>query len=396
MDAANSTKPYRIGFLPFASYNDDQGLAYGFVLQLDDQREGEFTPYYLSHRIAVTRTTRGIGDYNYRLDSKYLLPAELRLTLVVSSYTSLFEPYHGPGGARTNYDAAFIDEGSASYRGRFYYMYAKRSLKVSTLVQGRLKGDKFRWLAGVILISTQVDSIDYDDYDGDAPGRQTLLARHWDYYGAAVNGGWENGLVGGLVWDSRDHETSPQRGLWSELLARWVPGKLGNDFQYAAITATHRQYIPLYPDLTMAIRMSGRWMSSGAPFFTLPRIDGSFTSVSGLGGNMTIRGVLWQRAVGRQLFYSNWELRYRVRQLFSSGYLAASAFYDLGRTFDPADARDLPDSRPGSDRWHQGVGAGLRIALSDTFILALELGWPRNPDLDGPGVKVYMGLDWLF
>ncbi|MCH7939187.1 MAG: BamA/TamA family outer membrane protein [Candidatus Marinimicrobia bacterium] len=111
---------------------------------------------------------------------------------------------------------------------------------------------------------------------------------------------------------------------------------------------------------------------------------------------MTIRGVLWQRAVGRQLFYSNWELRYRARQLFRSGYLAASAFYDLGRTFDPADARDLPDSGPGSDSWHAGVGAGLRIALSDTFILALDLGWPRDPDLDGQGVKVYMGLDWLF
>ncbi|MCH8024761.1 MAG: BamA/TamA family outer membrane protein [Candidatus Marinimicrobia bacterium] len=327
MDAAKSTKPYRIGFLPFASYNDDQGLAYGFVLQLDDQRPGEFTPYYLSHRLAITRTTRGIGDYNYRLDSKYLLPAELRLTLVVSSYTSLFEPYHGPGGARTNYDAAFIDEGSASYRGRFYYMYAKRSLKVSTLVQGRLKGDKFRWLAGVVLISTQVDSIDYDDYDGDDPGRQSLLAKHWNSYGAAVDGGRENGLVGGLVWDSRDHEASPQRRLWSELLARWV---------------------------------------------------------------------LWQRAVGRQLFYSNWELRYRVRQLFRSGYLAASAFYDLGRTFDPADANDWSDSGTMSDSWHAGVGAGLRIALSDTFILALDLGWPRDPDLDGQGVKVYMGLDWLF
>ena len=211
-----------------------------------------------------------------------------------------------------------------------------------------------------------------------------------------MDGGRENGLVGGLVWDSRDHETSPRRGLWSELLALWVPGKLGNDFQYAAITATHRQYIPLSPDLTMAIRMSGRWMSSGAPFFAVPQIDGSFTSVSGLGGNMTIRGVLWQRAVGRQLFYSNWELRYRVRQLFRSGYLAASAFYDLGRTFDPADSNDWSDSGTMSDSWHAGVGAGLRIALSDTFILALDLGWPRDPDLDGPGSRSIWGWTGFF
>ena len=92
MDAAKSTKPYRIGFLPFASYNDDQGLAYGFVLQLDDQRPGEFSPYYLSHRLTIKRTTRGIGDYNYRLDSKYLLPAELRLTLGSAPIPAFLSP----------------------------------------------------------------------------------------------------------------------------------------------------------------------------------------------------------------------------------------------------------------------------------------------------------------
>ncbi len=396
MEAAKPTKPYSIGFLPFASYNDDQGLAYGFVLQLDDKRAGEFTPYYLSHRLTIKRTTRGIGDYNYRLDSKYLLPADLRLTFEVSSYTSLFEPYHGPGGAQTNYSAAFTDKYSGSYRGRFYYMYTKRSLEMSTLVQGRISGERFRWLAGLVLVSTQVDSIDYDDYQADDPGPQSLFAKHWDYYGAAVDGGRENGLIGGLVWDSRDHEASPRRGLWTEMLLRWVPTGLGSDFSYAALTATHRQYILLAQDLTMAIRMSGRWMSSGAPFFSVPRIDGSFTSESGLGGNMTIRGVLWQRAVGRQLFYSNWELRYRARRLFSTGYLATSVFYDLGRTFDPAVGRDISDRGSGSDSWHQGVGAGLRIAVNDTFILALDLGWPRDPALDGQGVKVYMGLDWLY
>ncbi len=396
MEAAKPTKPYSIGFLPFASYKDDQGFAYGFILQWDDKRAGEFTPYYLSQRLTIKRTTRGIGDYKYRLDSKYILPADLRLTFEVSSYTSLFEPYHGPGGAQTNYSDAFTDKRSDSYRGRFYYMYAKRSLKVSTLVQGRLRGERFRWLAGLVMVSTQVDSIDYDDYKADDPGRQTLFAKHWDYYGAAVEGGRENGLVGGLEWDSRDHEASPRRGLWTELLARWVPNKLDNDFHYTAVTATHRQYIRMSRDLTMAIRMSGRWMSTGAPFFTLPQIDGSFTSVSGLGGNMTIRGVLWQRAVGWQYFFSNWELRYRIRQLFSTGYLATSAFYDLGRTFDPAVARHLPDRSQASDSWHQGVGVGLRIAVNDTFILALDLGWPRDPAMDGQGMKVYMGLDWLF
>jgi hemolysin activation/secretion protein len=116
----------------------------------------------------------------------------------------------------------------------------------------------------------------------------------------------------------------------------------------------------------------------------------------GLGGNKTIRGVLWQRANGRNFIYGNLEPRYRIRKLFKTGYVAASGFYDFGRTFDEEPASTLVDKGDETDRLHQGIGLGLRVAPSNTFILALDLGFPVDADLDGPGLKVYMGLDWLF
>ena len=73
-------KSYTIGLLPALDYSADKGFGYGIVFQFDDKRSSDYQPYYLSHRVRLQRTTRGIADYQYRLDSKYLLPSDLRLT----------------------------------------------------------------------------------------------------------------------------------------------------------------------------------------------------------------------------------------------------------------------------------------------------------------------------
>jgi len=175
-----------------------------------------------------------------------------------------------------------------------------------------------------------------------------------------------------------------------------VPDLPSNDFAYAVFTTTHRQYVPLSEALTFAFRFSGRFMTDGAPFFTMPRLDGSFKTETGLGGNKTIRGVLWQRAVGNRFFYGNLELRYRILSLFQTGYLAGSAFYDFGRTFDEPPPANMADRGDDQDRWHQGLGIGGRVAFHATFIGALDIALPADKVMDGTGLKIYIGLDWLF
>ena len=251
--------------LPALDYSADKGFGYGVVFQFDDKRSPEYQPYYLSHRLTLQRTTRGIADYQYRLDSKYLLPVDLRLTFEARYQVSLFEPYHGPGGAQTLFSQTFIDPDSPLYRGKYYYTFDKRYFLVNAVVQGRLKGEDLSWLAGLIILSTKVDTIDYAEHD-EGPGLQTLLALHWDLQRQDMGGGNENGFMVGLVWDRRDHEASPHKGFWSEVLLRWVPNMPGNDFDYVALTAAHRHYLPLFDPLTLAFRLSGRIMSAGPRF----------------------------------------------------------------------------------------------------------------------------------
>ncbi len=384
-----------IGLLPAFDYSADKGFGYGILFQYDDKRNPEYQPYFLSHRVIIQRTTRGIANYEYRLDSKYLLPSDLRLTFEIKYEVNFFEPYHGPGGAQTLFNQDFIDEDSPDYRGKHYYTYDKRSFQANFLTQGNFRQQDLRWLAGFIVLSAAVDTIDYNKYD-EPDSLQTLLAHHYDLHQRDMDGGNENGIMLGVVWDRRDQEYSPHKGLWSEALLRWVPGITGNDYSYIALTATHRHYFALSDPLTLALRLSGRIMSEGAPFFSLSRLDGSFKTETAVGGKKTVRGILWQRMLARHFLYGNAELRYQIIPLFSDGYLAGSVFYDFGRTFDEQQAAVITDRDEKHDRWHQGAGFGIRLAQSSTFIVALDIAFPIDKTMDGPGSKLYIGLDWLF
>ena len=63
----NEAKPYtiweEIGLLPAFDYSADKGFGYGVIFQFDDKYSPEYQPYYLSHRLTLQRTTRGIADY---------------------------------------------------------------------------------------------------------------------------------------------------------------------------------------------------------------------------------------------------------------------------------------------------------------------------------------------
>ena len=373
------------------------------IFQIDDKREEKFKPYYSSHRIVIQRSTKGIADYSYRFDSKYFLPNQMRITLKSKYLSSILQPFHGFGGAQTKYFSAYKNSSDTeNFRGKFYYKYDKRYYRIDAILQGRIVENKMRWLGGITLLSTNIDTINYDDFDKeqlDSP-EQTLLARlvqEGIIDTETFNGGSEHSIITGLIWDSRDNESTASKGIWSELLLRWVPGTIGNSFSYFALTGTHRQYLSINRKLTFAYRFSGRLMSAGAPFFTVSQQDGSFEVAEGLGGSKTIRGILFNRIIGRNIAYANLELRYKIHSLFSDGFVALLLFHDAGRSFDSVPER-LPvgDKGDESDVLHRSLGTGIRVAMNSTFIIRLDIGRAFDSSIDGEGIKIYIGLDWLF
>ena len=393
---------YRFGFLPVLSFSSDEGLGYGIIAQADENGNSKYMPYLLSHRIIFKRSTGGATEYSYRFDSKYLLPKNLRITLEIKYRENKLEPFHGFGGAQTRYEEAYTDFKSGGlFRGTFYYKYDKKYFRINTILQGNIYENKFRWLGGIAILNTKIDTINYSDFDKELVenSTETLLA---NLQVSAVigrnvfEGGNENSLLFGLVADTRDDEVSPSQGIWTDALIRWVPNLSGNDFSYLSLTGTFRGYIPMNNSLTLALRFSGRMMSDGAPFFTVSQQESSFKMVDGLGSGKTIRGILFQRILGRNNLLGNIELRYKFREMFTSGYAALSSFYDFGRSFDSTPILPSGDIGAEDDKLHQGVGIGFRVALNSSFVAAADVGRALDSKTDGEGLKLYLGLDWLY
>jgi len=393
---------YRLGFMPVLSFSSDKGFGYGIIAQVDESGNNKYLPYISSHRFILKRTTGGTTEYSYRFDSKYLLPKNLRITIKIKYQANKLEPFHGFGGAQTRYEEAYTDLTSGgSFRGIFYYKYDKKYFRINTILQGNIYENKFRWLSGIAILNTKIDTISYSEFNEDLVenSTETLLANLLvsDIIDRNIfKGGNENSLLFGLVLDTRDDEVTPSQGIWTDALIRWVPNFSGNDFSYLSLTGTFRAYIPMNKSLTFAIRFSGRLMSDGAPFFTISQQESSFKMEDGLGSNKTIRGIKFQRILARNNFYGNIELRQKIRKMFTSGYAALSSFYDFGRSFDSTPILPADDVGTEDDKLHQGVGVGFRVALNSSFVIAADVGTALDSKTDGRGLRLYLGLDWLF
>jgi len=98
------------------------------------------------------------------------------------------------------------------------------------------------------------------------------------------------------VYDTRDNEAAPDRGMWSELLLLTAPTFLGNHpYAFVKLAIAHRQYISLVRKrLVAAFHLSYQGTLGGStPWYILPYIYSSYsldTKPDGLGGARTIRG----------------------------------------------------------------------------------------------------------
>ena len=226
-----------------------------------------------------------------------------------------------------------------------------------------------------------------------------------------ADGGNTTLLKAGLVYDTRDIEPNPMKGMWTELQFLLAPGFLGNgDLAYTRMAFTHRQYFTLAPEvLSFAYRLSYQTKLSGnMPYYMLPFVYNTAPNYTrdGLGGSKTIRGVMRNRIVGDGFVYGNLEMRWKFLRtiVFNQNiYLALSGFLDGGMVtdkhdftidpaVDPAEYSNLVNA--GDEKLHLGAGAGLHIVMNQNFIIAVDYGRALDPE-DGVS-GFYIGLNFLY
>ena len=220
-----------------------------------------------------------------------------------------------------------------------------------------------------------------------------------------------------MIYDSRDFQFFPSKGVWSEATFSYAPGFLGDkNFTYSKLTLVHRQYISLgTKDLVFAYRLGYQTTLSGnVPFHIQPHIVPTFMTAAtsqGLGGAKTLRGIMRNRVVGDGIVLGNIELRWKFLKTKlgkSDLYLGANAFFDAGQVvkdieidYEYLRSGDIMGDDqfedyfdPESESLHQSAGLGLKIGYNENQIISVDYGFAMDKR-DGKS-GLYIRFFWLF
>ena len=410
------------GALPVVGFNSDIGFQYGIIFNLFNYGDGSLYPAYkYSLYTEVSRTTKGSGVNQVFFDSKYLLPWGLRVTADLSYLTELALNFYGFNGYDAVYHKAFEDDAAEGYISRMYYRHQRKFTRFTMDLQGRLGFDALRWFGGIGYFDLRIATVDVDRLnkrkkEEDKLPDTTLLYDEYVNWGIIgqneKDGGKVPSLKFGLIYDTRDHEANPMKGIWTEALLFYSPPILGNnDFAYLKLAVTHRQYITLVKDdLSLVYRLGYQGTLAGkVPFFMEPYMITSFamsTTTDGLGGAKTLRGILRNRVVGESVGFGNLELRWKFFRTIlwnQNLYLALNAFADAGKVFDKkeihidqasAPANDDLYFAPGTESLHVSAGIGFSVVLNRNFVVTFDYGraFDSRDGKDG----FYIGIGYLF
>lgn len=407
-------KGWNVGILPAVAFDSDLGIQYGAVANVFNYGNGDIYPKY-KHSIYVewSRTTKGNGINQLKYDSENLIP-KIRVNLDLGYFTDQALNFYGFNGYEANYSADLEDINSKSYISKMYYRLDRRLTRLKFDFQGPIMGNKLRWLLGYTYFNTKIGRVDIDKLnkgksESDKLRDTTLLYDNLIAWGIIPanqkDGGITNFVKLGLIYDTRDNEPNPMKGIWSEAMIWAAPSFMSNKFTFAKFVLTHRQYFTIKKEiLNFAYRLSyQRKIAGEIPFYMLPFIYNSTIIRDGLGGGKTIRGIQRNRVVGDDMLYGNFEIRWKFLRMIrfnQNFYLALTLFTDIGRvtgkySFNSsnADARKYLEEGS-SESWHQGYGAGLYAAMNQNFVVALNYGLAVNPKDGNDGL--YIGLDFLF
>lgn len=423
---------WNFGGLPVVSYDSDLGLQVGALVNAYNYGDGSRYPVY-DHSLYLEGSwfLKGSGIFRFYYDSDRLIKG-IRTSLDVSYIPDRTFKFFGFNGYEAVYNQGWEDDQNPDeYKTRVFYRMNRKFFRTKLDFQGNIIDKKLRWLTGVDFYSITTGTVDIDHLnkgksdDKILPDTMTLYDHYVDWEvidPKEAEGGMFTAVKLGMVFDSRDNEPNPNRGIWTEILLVGAPKVTSNmERGFSKLAITHRQYFTLVKDhLTFAYRLGLQTTLAGhTPYYAqgimyYSRMYGAYNE--GLGGGKTIRGIQRNRVIGDAFVFGNLELRWKVVKFFwlnQNFYIALSGFFDSGRVIKSIDIEDKvneinagtePDDPAfvnlddyfnfGAEGFHNAVGAGLHIAMNQNFIIAVDYG--RALDKQDGESGLYIGLNFLF
>lgn len=424
-------KGLSFGPLPIIAYDTDKGLQYGALLNIYNFGDGSWYPNPKSQwYLEASFYTKGSKKFTINYDNRSLIN-KVRIVAAAELSDDTALDFYGFNGYQSYYDPSLP---TAYYRFGRIVPYFKVDFKGEIIKH-------FYWQAGYHFKYFKTSSFTSETLTHPTTGVVGGLTL-FDWYKMAgviydeeADGGFVSSIRTGLVWDSRDQEAAPSKGIWAEANIEYAPKALGTSTEYAKYSGTFRHYIPLAKDkLVFAYRLNAEGFIGDPPFYVLPYTSyiGQGYDRDGFGGYRTIRGIMRNRLQGKLVGAYNTELRWKFvnfRAFNQNISLGLSAFCDGGMVLvkyredlmgnlrdasivgptirdyvkEPMAIADVPgytfgynSGFQGKETLHVSAGAGFRFIMNRNFIIAVEYGRSFNVQDNGKMGSLYINTGYLF
>lgn len=352
---------------PKLYFSSRDGLTAGlYYAQVRPKRFADFytPPPYLA-LLSLDGSASTAGSWQVTLRGHF--PALIegwRLTSSLEFERRARARYFGLGNATT------WNRDSATAAQPHFYDADARSILWRTSVQRRLAGP-LRALAGFHLERWRFDTLD-------GPSRLATDARS----GAAQQVGTavvDGALRFGLVFDTRDDEIGPRRGILAEAIVGIADSALIGDLTYTRFTLSAAGYLRALPHVTLSARMAIQSLSGSPGLGTLALLEQSERQVTGLGGPSSHRGLVSGRFLGEDQIVTNFDVRWDAFEAPTIYRVTILAFLDAGRVYYNEPFRLTTAGL------HVGGGGGVFVQLFRAAVLGTTLA--AGPD--GPTLHLY-------
>lgn len=404
---------WNFGPLPVVGWDSDLGFQYGVCLDIFNFGDGCNYPSY-DYKLNLEASTYTGGSSLLRCygDFKTLIP-DGRLFFDCTYFGAKKFDFYGYNG----YASPFFEDGIGLAEGEtsaFNWM-SRNQFRFVASVQRRIKGNFF-WAAGIGYYNIETAGVKLNEYK-----EQTTLYDLYRRVGLIredeARGGNVLHLKLGVLYDTRDHDSDPTRGVNIEATLVGAPDIIDrNGYSNLGFTFVGSHYLSLWKDeLTFAYRLGLQAKVAGEiPYYFVNNLNTMFfrkVYTEGLGGNASVRGINRNGVVGNGMAWLNAELRWRFvdfRFINQNFYLALNPFFDMGQVIQPyrlseqkeaykmcSDVEVDPFYSGDAEALHSTLGCGFKVVMNRNFVISVEMAKALDKR-DGGKLWNNIGFNYLF
>ena len=407
-------KGWNFGPLPVVGYDGDLGFQYGVCCDIFNYGDGSRYPRYnYKFNVEASRYTKGSGVFRFYSDMPFVVKDTKLFVDVTYFYAKKYEFFGFNGFEASTFDP-YIDFEKDGY----HFINRNQFRFVGSMQRPFFGVPNLYWTAGLAYYNTKVDRINLEGYED-----QVTLYEHYMNTGIIkddeAHGGNTTQLRLGMIYDSRDHNSDPTRGIYAEATLVGAPDIIDRKgYGNLSYTFLWRQYIPLYKDkLTLAYRLGAQNRLAGhTPWYMINNLNTMFFQkmyTEGLGGAVTLRGVNRNGVLGEGFAFGNLELRYRIigfQFINQNWQVALNPFFDAGMITQKFRETELMSADDGgvliqensfdsysgeNESLHMSAGCGLKLIMNRNLIVSFEMGKALD-QRDGGKLKSFIGFNYIF